>query len=226
MRNSLVPLSLLFACAPAWADSAQLQIESYLSQRIEAAVTGQFPALQNLQINFRIASAVKNLPACEQPLFSDKAMGSYLGSETWWVECGNNWRIKAVTNVSVDTKVVSTKGPLRKGHRIEANDVKLDVETLSLKGTVYQHIEDVVGTKLRRSAKANQVLTRRYVELEYAATKGHHVIISFHSESFSLETQGVALEDGMVGDRIRVMNSESGRELSVTVTGENRVEQN
>ncbi len=101
----------------------------------------------------------------------------------------------------------------------------LQQQTLNLKGTVYQHLNDVVGAKLRRSVKANQILTRRNVELEYAATKGHSVTITFHSGSFSLETTGIALEDGVVGDRIRVMNSESGRELSVTVTGENRVEQ-
>ncbi len=225
MRKVVLPLSLLLVCTPTWADSVQAQIESFLSNRIETALNGRFPAFENLQINFRIASAVSNLPICEQPLYSDKPVDNYLGSESWWIECGTQWRIKAVTNVSIDTKVVATKGPLRKGHRIEADDVALKLETLSLKGTVYQYVEDVIGSKLRRSVRANQVLTRRYVELDHAVTKGHHVTISFQSDSFSLETSGIALEDGVVGDRIRVVNSESGREISVTVIGDNRVEQ-
>ncbi|WP_165311086.1 flagellar basal body P-ring formation chaperone FlgA [Vibrio ziniensis] len=225
MRRLPISLSLLLAFAPAWANSVQSQIESYLSQRIETAISGQFLTFDNLQINFRLSSAVNNLPSCEQTLFSNKANGNFLGSETWWVECGSIWRIKVVTNVSLDADVVATKSPLRKGHRIELSDVTLQRETLSLKGTVYQYVEDVVGTKLRRSVKANQVLTRRNIELDYAVTKGHHVAIVFHSGSFSLETIGVALENGVVGDRILVVNSESGRELSVTVTGENRVEQ-
>ncbi len=78
MRKSLLPLSLLIASAPAWADSAQQQVESYLSHRIETALNGRFSAFENLQINFRIANAVSSLPACERALFSDKASDSYL----------------------------------------------------------------------------------------------------------------------------------------------------
>lgn len=225
MRKSLLPLSLLIACVPAWADSAQQQVESYLSHRIETALNGRFSDFENLHINFRIANAINSLPTCEQPLFCDKPNDIFLGTESWWIECGSEWRVKAVTTVSIDTKVVATKGPLKKGHRIGVEDLNLRMETLRLKGTVYQYIEDVVGNRLRRSVRADQVLTQKHLELEHAVTKGHHVTITFHSHSFSLETMGVALDNGMVGDRIKVVNSESGRELSVVVTGENSVEQ-
>jgi|GEM_PF-5408761 len=225
MRKSPLLLSLLIACGPAWADSAQQQVESYLFNRIETALNGRFSAFENLQINFRIANAINSLPACQQPLFSDKPNDTFLGTESWWVECGSDWRVKAVTTVSIDTKVVATKRPLKKGHRVAAEDLTLKLETLRLKGAVYQYIDDVVGSRLRRSVRTDQILTRRHLELDHTVTKGHHVTISYQSSSFSLETMGVALEDGMVGDRIKVMNSESGRELSVTVTGENSVEQ-
>ncbi len=206
-------------------DTAEQQVHAFLHHHIETALNEQFSAFENLNIRYRISAAIQSLPSCQKPLVSEKVRQSVLGSQSWWVECGDRWRVKALTQTSIDTKLVVTRHGLKKGQRISSDDIELARQTLALDSPVYQSLERVVGTKLRRSMREKQAVTARHIALEHMVNKGHQVSIVYQGSSFSLETTGIAMSDGMQGDRIMVRNLESGKVLSVEVVGDHRVRQ-
>ncbi len=206
-------------------DSAENQVHTFLKQQITTTLNQQFSGFANLTIRYRLSAAIHSLPSCEQALSSEKDRHSVLGSQSWWVECGELWRVKALTQTSIETSLVSTRHSLKKGQRIGADDVELTQQTLALDHPVFQSVERVIGAKLRRATRDHQVLTARHLAFEHLVSKGHHVAIVYQGASFSLETAGVALSDGALGDRIMVRNLESGKVLSVEVSGEQQVRQ-
>ncbi len=229
LRFLLMPGLLLFSSAP-WAetevkiDTAQAQIESYLEHRIVTALNERYFAFSGLEIKIRMAPSIRNFPPCEFAIYSDKHDSNFLGAESWWLECGEKWRAKATTMTKIELDVAKAARHMKKGERIMLDDITMSQTTLSTKAHVFQSAEHLVGSKLRRSIRTQQVFSEKYVELEYQVHRGHQVIITYQSDSFSLETTGIAEEDGVIGDKIRVRNEQSGGLLSVVVIGENRVQ--
>jgi flagella basal body P-ring formation protein FlgA len=56
--------------------------------------------------------------------------------------------------------------------------------------------------------------------------KGDKVTISANQSNLTISTSGIALEDGNMGDSIRVENSSSGKVLRARVSGVESVEVN
>ncbi len=224
MRNFLLIAWLLVFSAASWAETAQTQVESYLQNRVVTALNERYFAFSDLEIKIRVAPAIKNLSPCEFAIYSEKPNGNFLGAESWWLECGEKWRVKATTITKIKLDVAKAARPMKKGERVTAEDITMRTATLSTKSHIFQSAEHIVGSKLRRSIRTHQIFSEKYVELEYQVSRGHQVIIVYHSDTFSLETTGIAEEDGVIGDKIRVRNEHSGGLLSVEVIGENRVQ--
>lgn len=228
MRNGLSWVACILGVSTACfaqSDSASLQIESHLNQVIKTALVEQFSAFENLQIKIRIAPAAQNLEPCIRPLYTDPKDGLLLGTESWWVECPSQWKVKASSVSRLDTQIVTVTRTLKKGDRLQPEDVVLSVATLSGKGVVYRDRQHVVGAKLRRPVRENQVITSAHLEQNFVVLQGHSVNLRYQTRGFVLETTVVAESNGMMGDTIQVRNLDSGRLLSVKVIGEGEVEQ-
>lgn len=225
MLKATLGLCFLFFASHCFADqlSAKQQAKLLIQKHIETTIDHRFNEYRNINIRYRFPSSAKRLSTCPQDPVSESEDNSVLGSQSWWIECPSEWRMKVSVTTKLEVKAVATQKTLKKNHRLQAEEVKLDWRELRYDHQIYQDIDSVVGLKLRRSIKSNTLLDDGHVKLHYVIERGQPVIISYQSDNFTIETDGVAIEAGQIGDIIEVENARSGTLLHVTVLDVGRV---
>lgn len=89
-----------------------------------------------------------------------------------------------------------------------------------------EHDEDVVGFASRTTLLPNKPIPLSSLERVRSVITGARVTIVYEYEGISINVTGTALQNGAVGDRIRVRNNESGLALEGLVgqTGDIRID--
>jgi flagella basal body P-ring formation protein FlgA len=85
---------------------------------------------------------------------------------------------------------------------------------------VVQDIKDVSNMELLRDLPANTPLRSYDVKASLMVRRGQQVLVSVgEGKGFSITVRAEAQQDGLMGEQIRLKNTESGRSLSAVVTG-------
>ncbi len=83
--------------------------------------------------------------------------------------------------------------------------------------------EELVGMALRRNVAPNAPVMRRDLQRPVVVSRNATVTMTLSSGPLTVTARGRALEDGGVGEVIRVLNVDSNRTVEATVTGPNAV---
>lgn len=229
MTRTLRPLGLillLMLAAPLWAAplSGQ-QVSDLIHQALADAGQGGTPVL----------SPHRGFPPCTASPAISPSQGSWSKVE---ITCPDpqSW-----------TRTVRINGgqPMTRAARAEApktpvTEAILLVDSLP-KGTVLSRDHLVTGTapgigqdgqvtdvtralgrRLKVNLGAGQALLARHLDHDWLVREGSPVTIQVDTGAILIETGGVALQSGQLGEAIRVSNARSGRTLHVTVTGPNK----
>lgn len=109
---------------------------------------------------------------------------------------------------------------LASGQIITDKDVSIkSVREDILRNEIPARMEDLIGKEIKRTVRAGQPLTKDDVRTKVMVPKGKTVTLSFTKKGILLSTQGKALENGGLGDTVRVMNLQSKTVVTGTVTG-------
>lgn len=132
------------------------------------------------------------------------------------------WQIFISVRVDILFPVVVATEPLAPGELISPTQVEIRyVDQNSLRGMQFSEINQLSGVRVkRRVAKNNPIFANNLCFV----CKNDAVSIYVRSSNFVLKTVGEALQDGNIGDQIRVKNSSSNKELDATVTAIGEVE--
>ncbi|MBR1778773.1 MAG: flagellar basal body P-ring formation protein FlgA [Alphaproteobacteria bacterium] len=79
--------------------------------------------------------------------------------------------------------------------------------------------EDLIGKEVKRSIRSGQMILANDVRTQVMVTKGKMITLNFTKGGIMLSAQGKALENGGLGDTVRVMNVQSKSVVQGTVTG-------
>lgn len=116
-------------------------------------------------------------------------------------------------------------------HNIGANDVVdesdltwMSVPTRQVRAGVVTEPEDILGLAPRRAQRAGQALRRVEFAAPIAVRKGGYVTMMLRHGALLLTTQGRALEQGAVGDMVRVQNMDSNQTLGGEIVAPGVVE--
>ncbi len=116
-------------------------------------------------------------------------------------------------------------------HRMSPGDkiTEADVDWMRVPATrVSQNIiddkSDLIGFTPRRSLRPGEPVRSSDIEAPRLVEKGSTVAITYRLANMSLSTRGRALEDGALGESIRVVNPRSHRTIEVEVTGFNQAQ--
>ncbi|MEW6669192.1 MAG: flagellar basal body P-ring formation chaperone FlgA [Thermodesulfobacteriota bacterium] len=138
---------------------------------------------------------------------------------------------KQVRNVPVSGTITLRQAVLKAARRINPGQVlgRDDVHLVTEQnGTLARDAltspEEAVGKKAVRSIQAGQAITSQMVEYPPMVKKGSRVVVRARNDLISVTTQGKVMEDGRMGDEVRVVNLSSGREIFATVKGPSQVE--
>lgn len=119
---------------------------------------------------------------------------------------------------------VLTEGK-RRGEVIHASDIQWrDVRASEVRNHVVTDDDELIGMAAKREIKPASAVDVSQIRRPLLVTKGDLVTIEMQNGGMSLSTQGKALDEGSMGDVIKVTNIRSNKIVEARVNGANKVE--
>ena len=130
--------------------------------------------------------------------------------------------------VTVDTRlhmeVLVAKRHIRRHEILGEEMVELAIrDVTAVKGGYFTSFDGFSNNRTRRPVGLGAVLSADHVEQVPAIFRGDEVELVVESSGIWVSVRGVAIQDGSIGNRIRVRNRDSGRIVQGTVLNEGTV---
>lgn len=119
--------------------------------------------------------------------------------------------------------VVVTTTVLARGTRLQADHLSLQtVPAQGQNAMALEQIDDALDAELTRNLPAGSVLRLQDLRPALLVRKGHWVHLNWEpTKGFQIAVKLEALQDGRMGETIRLINRESGKVINAMVTGPN-----
>lgn len=98
------------------------------------------------------------------------------------------------------------------------------VASRKLRKDTVTDVDQLLGKSARRLISGDRMVRQSEIVDAITVEKNAQVEMLYRTPSMSIRTMGKALENGGMGDLIRVMNHDTQRSISARVTGDGRVE--
>jgi flagella basal body P-ring formation protein FlgA len=167
------------------------------------------------------------LPPCESPQpFLPRASQTLSGRVTVGVRCGEDGR--QVRYFRADIGLYGTypvlSRPVTTGDLISPQMLEEQQGNLSeLPRDAVREAESVIGKIARRSVEAGTPLRESQFKVRPLVERGQRVVVEARGQSFQVSREGVAMDAGVLGDRVRVQFSNRER-IEAVIVGEGRLE--
>lgn len=125
------------------------------------------------------------------------------------------WQMFLSVRVQITYPVVVTNQTLAPGELINSSNIKLQyLDQHSLRGKQFTDIASLDGVRVKRRVAQGHPI---FADNVCFICKGDSVSIYAISDNFQIKTQGEALADGNIGDRIRVRNSKTNKQINAYI---------
>ena len=125
-----------------------------------------------------------------------------------------------VTGVLKNEQLVPvTKRSMNAGERFGDQDTKMEWREISFYVDSTPTEKEMIGKKLRQTLRAGDVVLSNMIEREKAVLRGEPVQVVVRQDGWSVTMLATSEQDGFVGDRIRLKNNKSNKEIVATITG-------
>lgn len=203
-------------------DNKQLvqDAETFITSQLQATSSNRL-SIEAMPIDERIT-----IPSCEQNIeYSVSPDALFQSNIAVKAQCpASNWYMYLMLRVTEIQPVVVVNNAISPGTLLTKDNLQvIDMDKKRLRNTTYADIESVLGARVKR-----RLVSGRPVEPDDLCfvCKGDKVVISAESSFMQVKTNGVALEDGNVGDTIRVKNSRSNKNLLAQIMSTHEVKVN
>ncbi len=134
------------------------------------------------------------------------------------------WRSEVRGRAYAVVEVPVLRHAVRRGDVIGEGDLDwTELRADRLPASVVTDPGELVGRTPRRVLRPGQPIRAEDVRAPIVVAKGASVIMTYHAPAMVLSAGGRALEDGAMGEMIRVLNTHSNTVVKATVAGGNLV---
>ncbi len=180
------------------------------------------PDIKGGQLDNRV-----RLAACPGPLIAEPAHQSFRGGRiTIKVSCETDisWSIYVPVTVVSDVTVVKVNRTLPRGSILNKRDLQ-EILVRRAPGhlPIINHIEDAIGSALKRPINEGTELQHSMLEAPVIIKRGDQTVIEAGNERFTVRMTGRALQNGAVGEQIRVQNLASKRTVQGQVQANGKI---
>jgi len=209
--------------APDWhpTDEITTVAEGYLLALIGSTTNDTTVQAGNLDARHRLAR-------CSQRLEPYLRRGTEIKSRTIvGVRCSGRkpWKVYLPVDVVVTQTVLVATRTLARGHTLSADDVRAQRRDVSrLLSGYLTNVGAIEGQQLKTQLLAGKILTPAMLKIRLAIHRGQTVTLVIGGGGVSVRSRGTALMNGAVSQRIRVENTQSGREVEGIVRSSEEVE--
>jgi flagella basal body P-ring formation protein FlgA len=133
----------------------------------------------------------------------------------------NDWYMFMVVKANETQPVVVLSSAVSPGTLLSTDNVHVvNMNKKRLRTSTFADIQDVIGARIKRRVTAGRPVNPK--NLCYVC-KGDRVIISAGTVNMLVKTSGIALEDGNMGETIKVKNRRSSKKVYARVTSTGQV---
>lgn len=132
-----------------------------------------------------------------------------------------SWQMYIPVKISTVIPILVASTTLSKGTVLNDNNTFIEYRNIShIRGEFLRDINQVFGARSTRDLSTGSLISPRNVCL---VCKGEKVIIEAMSNTFTIKTAGIALNNGSIGEQVNVRNQKSGRTVTARVKTINKV---
>ena len=200
-------------------DELRLRVSEYVSQQLTTRGIvnnqSQTVSVKTMGIDPRL-----RLAKCDVPWTMNAKSERWVGRINTRIECRGSmpWSIYVPVQVRLTKDVVVANHSLMRGSLITAADVRtMSIDVTDFPRGYFTQVKPLIGKELRRSVATNNPISPAHVRDALAVKRGDEVTILASTSSLTIRSVGIALNDGRLGQQIRVKNSTSKRIIKAQV---------
>ena len=181
----------------------------------------------------------KKFPNCNKPLSIFPMFNSWSTVEILCTDQANQWKIMIRTRAKIinfaknnypsndqnNLTVIAAKS-LAKGHVLNEEDLEVVSVKKSTGTGIFKNKTNLIGRKLKRNVSVGFPLRSRHLYLNWVINDGDIIEIEQSRKTISVSVKGMALQNGQKGEKIKVKNLSSERNLVAWVINEKKVTTN
>lgn len=181
---------------------------------------------QDPVFDIQVATRLSHDGACSRPLDIRPAETKQLSRMRFDVTCSGAgaWRETFVVRARVLAQVVVAAMPISARQPIRADDLRTEERDITAMPDALAHPEDAEAQTSRRALRPGQVVQKRFLQAELMVRRGAPVQIVARSGGVQVTHSGESLDNGSLGQTVRVRNSASGKVIDARVVDQGVVE--
>lgn len=224
----IIRLTIAFFCCQAsliFADTIETQINNYINQVEIPRLSNIYPEA-SITISLNNLAALNYLPNCEHEVIQiHNQRPDATKRTTYEISCDNPvWKSYIPATQSIMIPAIKSTTPISRGQTITRSNTDIgEVDLSSLRGHVFTKQNPPYGLIASRNLRINTFITDNLINQPTLVNKGDVILITANSGSIIVKMNGVALENGIKGQQIRVKNTSSGRIVYAKVVTDSEV---
>ncbi len=213
--------SVLATATPTVMNTIHQAVKTFIQGKIPSYVTVQHIGIKNIDSRLR-------LTPCDQPLelFLPQEKTIILHTATVGVKCTSPkaWQIYLPVVVKGTYPIVVTTKIITRGTILQAQHLTLQDVAIKQNQPYIYDIQQVLGKVAKRTIRANIPIQAYMLKTPALISKGASVNIIIHTQGIRISTQGTALSNGQLHQRIKVKNNSSNKIVEAFVVDKNTVQ--
>ena len=185
----------------------------------------------NITLAMDVAELRITLPAEAEPTFAirnlvyDGGSGRFFGQIVAPAEGPAEARIKVSGSATLMVEIPVLRHRISPGEVISSSDIDWrSTRADRMAQNSLTELSDIVGLSPRRSIAPGQAIRAGDLEIPVTVAKKSLVTVHLVTANMTLTVQGRAMENGSMGEAIRVMNTKSNSVITAVVRGPGEVE--
>lgn len=229
MKKNILSVLLFFASTGLSAEPTQSP--EILTHKIEHYVLNELASYHEGKVHVsadKIDSRL-TLKACAEDklVVFNPYQSPILETNTMGIKCqeqDNHWSLYVPIRVTILKTVYIARRALMKGEHISGHDMyQAEIDVHKLKNGYFEDIDELVGRVCKQNIAINSPFNPHNIELPKVVRKGEKVAIVTNNNNLTVSMDGIAINEGAMGETIKVKNLVSKRIIEAQVAGKKRV---
>lgn len=227
MQKYLLLLYIFIALSSVNTAYANIQSHESLQKAAHSFLLTETQDIQDAEITIGDFDRRLRLNQCSSPLQAFWPLGNkHYGNTTVGIRCLGDkpWKIYVSAHIHIYKYIWVSKTNLNRKQLIDLTAVNKEKRDITRLTAGYLLADTAIeGMQIKRNVPANQVLTNSMLDSQKMVRRGERITIVSRYGGIEVRAAGVALSDGSKGERIRVKNTSSKREIEAYVSGKHQV---
>ncbi|HAT8858854.1 TPA: flagellar basal body P-ring formation protein FlgA [Legionella pneumophila subsp. pneumophila] len=229
MKKCILSFFLIFASTSLFSESSQSlellknKIEQYALNELSNYTEGK------IQVTADNIDPRLNLKVCDDNKLEvfNPYQTPMLNTSTMGIKCleeNNHWTLYIPVKITIFKSVLVAKRALLKGTKISNSDIyQTELDVQKLKQGYFTDSKELIGLVCKHDITPNSPLNPFNIELAKLVHKGEQVSIIAAHDNLTVSMDGIAMDEGALGDSVKVKNLSSKRIIEAQVTGKKTV---